>query len=74
MDILEKMEKAAKMPTPPALWCAEAADAIRRLRASLAICAADYVSPPCTVGQGAAYLGKEFERRAYVARDALQAD
>jgi len=50
----------------------EAADEIERLRAALRECAADYISPPCTVPQGAAYVAAEFQRRMETARAALK--
>lgn len=42
------------------------------LRGALRECGADYISPPCTVAQGAAYVADEFQRRMAVARVALK--
>ena len=35
-------------------------------------CGADYVSPPCTVSEGAAYVAQEFQRRMAIAHSALK--
>jgi hypothetical protein len=48
-------------------WKAEA----ERFRAALEQIAADYISPPCTVAEGAAYLAVEFKRRWEIAIAAL---
>ena len=45
---------------------------IKQLRAALQECAADYVSPPCSVAQGAQYTTAEFQRRMRVAAAALE--
>lgn len=50
----------------------EAATEIERLRAALRECAADYISPPCTIPQAAVYVGKEFNRRMHIAAEALE--
>jgi hypothetical protein len=49
----------------------EAKAEIRRLRAALTECAAEYRSPPCTLGSAMGFVGAEFKRRMEVARDAL---
>jgi hypothetical protein len=43
-----------------------------QLREALKECAADYISPPCTVMEGAAYLAIEFKRRWEIAIAALE--
>jgi len=50
----------------------EAAAEIERLRAALRECGADYISPPCTVTQGAAHVAAEFQRRMEIAHAALE--
>jgi len=44
---------------------------LKRMREALEQCSAEWMSPPCTVAEGAAYLYEEFARRAEVARAAL---
>ena len=44
---------------------------VERMREALEQCSAEWMSPPCTVAEGAAYLYEEFARRAEVARAAL---
>lgn len=41
------------------------------MRFALQECSAPYYSPPCTVGDGAVYLAKEFQRRMNIAGEAL---
>jgi len=43
-----------------------------RLIAALQECAAEYISPPCSVAQGAQYTTAEFQRRMRVAAAALE--
>lgn len=42
-----------------------------RLRTALMECAADYMSPPCTIEQGHIHLATEFQRRMNLAAAAL---
>ena len=42
-----------------------------RMRAAPAVCAADYISAPCTVIEGHSMLSVEFRRRMEVAHAAL---
>ena len=45
---------------------------IEELEKALRECGADYISPPCTVTEGAAYVAAEFQRRMAIARAALE--
>lgn len=44
---------------------------IEKLRAALKECAANYMSPPCTIAEGHIHLATEFQRRMNVAGAAL---
>lgn len=42
-------------------------DRVAGLLAALALCAAPFVSPPCTIPEGAEYVAAEFVRRMQIA-------
>lgn len=76
-DLVEKAYALNQEDIQTQPWVAQRllidlATEIERLRAALLACGADYISPPCTVTQGAAYVAAEFQRRMKIARAALE--